>query len=128
MSIYLTGPGLMEFALRSLAEQRECISRSLTEQQEYIERGHQMLNAEHLLSGLIKYFSELNEDKIREEADYINWYYISSYSPLEIITNLEKDFPDDIKWINVSRRKDITEEFKTEFSHKIIKPNQYGYR
>ncbi len=116
MSRFLTEPKLMEVILKSLAEQRE-----------HITRGNQSFNLEHLLSGLIKYFSELSEEEIREKADYIDWDNVSSYSPLEIIANLEKDFSDDIKWINVSRRKDITESFKTEFSHKILKPTQYGY-
>ena len=116
MSSFLTKQGVMEATLRSLAEQRECIT-----------RGNQRLNIEHILSGIIKYFSELPEDKIIKEADYINWDYVSSYSPLEIITNLVKDFPDDIKWISVLRRNDLTEKFKTKFSHKILKPTQYGY-
>lgn len=63
-----------------------------------------LLDVEAEISGQSNYFTKLTESEIRENADYLDWNYISRYSSLYIIKNLEKDYSDDINWSVISGR------------------------
>ncbi len=56
---------------------------------------------------------------IRQHADSIDWEILCSYAPLDLIDEIIADYPDDIKWWKVSRRRDITEAFIRKYSKNI---------
>ena len=93
--------------LKDLAEQRKkIISGWPAESSEVFERN--------------RFYSALTEQDIRENADSLNWKYISKYAALELISKLAEDFSDDIVWGTISTRK-LPENFKCKFEDKLLK-------